>query len=113
MRTTRCSLLDTWWLVAANAREIARVFFERGHDRLVAGESLRLRTIDTGEHTLVVLRQYLDELRHGEVPLVEQQLRAGALRVVEVILDELAHRRDLLGAFEFLDADHLRVDALG
>src|SRR4051812_37966354 len=82
--------------VSANARRIAGVFFEGGHDGFVTGEALRLRAIDTGEHALVVLRHHFDELRQIRRPPVEDRFAANTLRVVDVLLDHRLHFGDFL-----------------
>src|SRR5688572_19767887 len=93
----------------AHPGDIASVLLERDHDRLVSREALLFRALDRGEHALVVLRDDFHECAHRVVPPLEQAPRAVARRVLDVTLDEPAHRGDLLSVLELLEHDHLLV----
>src|SRR5262245_63226949 len=100
-------------LISADARRIARVLLERGHDGLVARQPLVVGAFEAGEHALVILRDHAQELRQPGGPGREDVLRVLAARGIDVFLDQ---RAQLLGFLRILDAsdfDHLHVDALG
>src|ERR1035437_2222947 len=94
---------------SADARDVADVFLERGHNGFVAGQALFLHLLHGFEHALVVLRHHLDELRH-ELPPVRQHLRgAVALRVGLVALDQFPDDLDFVGVLQGFAADHFLV----
>src|SRR5687768_12878945 len=98
-------------LVAADARRVAGVLFERGHDGLVARQSLVVRALEAGEHALVILRDHAQELRQLGRPGREDVRGVFAARGVDVFLDQRAQFLGFLRILDALDLDHLGVDA--
>src|SRR5438552_2669626 len=56
-------------LASTNARHVANVFIERGHDRFVAAKTLFLDFLHRLQDALVISRHHLDEFPHHRVPV--------------------------------------------
>src|SRR5688572_31789710 len=98
-------------LVSTDTREVTRVLLERRHDGLVARQPLVVGALETGEHTLVVLRNDAHELRQLGRPGRENALGVLRARVVHVLLDQRFQFLGFLRVFDAADLHHLRVDA--
>src|ERR1700722_20745964 len=73
--------------ISAHAREVAHVFFERGHDGLIPRQTLVVCLLDAGEHALIVLRRDLHELGNAAIPRIQHPPRTAAARELPVPLD--------------------------
>src|ERR1051325_6911883 len=98
-------------LAATDARHVAGILFDGGHDGLLAAQTLVRHLADGGEHAFVVLGHDLDEFRHHLFPLREHLQGALALGVLGVTFDHLLYFLDLLFVLEFFEPGHLFVAA--
>ena len=69
--------------VAADAGEIAGVFFERRHDRFFARQAGCLNPFEGLEDAFVIFGHHFDELRNVTFPIGQNGLSAGAAGVGE------------------------------
>src|SRR5580692_10581059 len=96
--------------IPAHAREVAHVFFKRGHDGLVARQTLVVRLLDTGQHALIVLGHHFHELRHVQVPRIKQPPGAATAGLLPVPLYQFAQLLDVRGILDTGHRHHLLVD---
>src|SRR6185436_2045493 len=97
-------------LITADARQVARVFLERGHDGLVTRQPLVVGASEAGEHALVILRNHAQELRQLGRPGREDILGVATAGYPGVFLDQRAQFFGFLRVFDAIDLDHLHVD---
>src|SRR6266566_7047144 len=80
------------------------------HHGFILGNTGLSRLGDGNEHTLVVLRDDFNEFRLRHLPVVEQLLRHGRARVVQMLAQQLPQLLGI-GSRQRLELDHLEVAA--
>src|SRR3984885_3078763 len=96
--------------IPAHAREVAHVFFKRGHDGLVARQTLVVRLLDAGQPALIVLGHDFHELRNPQLPRIQQPPRAPTAGELPMPLDQLVQLLDVRGILDTGHRHHLLAD---
>src|SRR2546430_1453567 len=95
-------------LAAPNSRHIARVFFERRHDRIITAQARLLHAFERLQDALVIFGHYLDKFRRHVFPVRQYRGSTAAVGIGLVALDHFPERLNFVRVFELFESHHLR-----
>src|SRR4029078_6110671 len=93
----------------ADTGGVVGIFFEGGHDGLLAAEARFFNSFQRLQHAFVILWHHFYKLRRHLLPFLEDFGRSSAVSIGLVPLNEFPKTLDFIRILQLLQLDHLLI----